>query len=334
MRSGRSSTPDPIPRPPQPAAVGAGQRHPYRGRFAPSPTGALHFGSLVTAVASYLDARAASGQWLVRIEDLDPPREIPGAAASILRTLDAFGFCWDGPVLYQSQRLAEYREIIDRLMGVGLAYPCACSRKEIAALGRPGIEGPVYPGSCRPGLAKDRKGRAVRLLTDNQETEFEDRVQGRRGQRLETEIGDFVLLRADGYFAYQLAVVVDDALQGISEVVRGCDLLHSTARQIHLQRALGYQRPGYAHIPLALNAQGRKLSKQDAAHPVDPRHPLPALRQALAFLNQPRPPDEIGSPTELWEWALGHWDLARVPRQPGISLADQAPGDRPGPPLP
>ena len=334
MRSGRNSTPDPHCQAPQPLAGGASHaagRNPcYRGRFAPSPTGDLHFGSLVTAVASYLDARSVGGQWLVRIENLDPPREVPGSADNILRTLEAFGFRWDGAVLYQSDRAHFYQEVINNLIGARLAYPCACSRRELAGSAKPGIDGPVYPGNCRKGLPPDREGRAVRLLTDDDEISFEDRIQGQCGQRLESEIGDFVILRADGYFAYQLAVVVDDQEQAISDVVRGCDLLHSTARQIHLQRTLAYSRPRYAHIPLALDAQGRKLSKQDAAHPVDGRNPLPALRMALEFLNQSQAPAEADTLDGIWSWALRHWNMALVPRRRSLSPDFQVPKDPQG----
>lgn len=286
----------------------------YRGRFAPSPTGKLHFGSLVAAVASCLDARAAGGEWLVRIENIDPPREVPGSADSILASLEAFGFEWDGEVLYQSDRFGRYREITDQLRREGLAYPCACSRKEISALARLGHDGPIYPGTCRQGLPPGREGVALRLRTDDRPIGFEDRIQGTITQSVASESGDFVILRADGFFAYQLAVVVDDQDQGITQVVRGCDLLHSSPRQIHLQRLLGYATPGYAHIPVVLGDGGKKLSKQDLAHPVDPSHPLPALRMALGFLNQEQPPGELDDLREWWAWAIGQWRIERVPK--------------------
>jgi glutamyl-Q tRNA(Asp) synthetase len=286
---------------------------PYRGRFAPSPSGALHFGSLVAALASYADARAAGGEWLLRVENLDPPRELPGAADQILHTLETFGFAWDGPVLYQSDRFAFYREISEGLKQQGLAYPCSCSRKQLAAIARHGIEGPIYPGSCRGAGLLDRPNRALRLLTEEAPILFCDRIQGLIEQSVQREFGDFVIRRADGLFAYQLAVVVDDWQQGINHIVRGCDLLHSTSRQIQLQRCLGVQTPNYAHLPLALDGQGRKLSKSAADLPLDPANPLPALRAAWRFLRQAPLPAEIERLDEFWAWALANWSLAHVP---------------------
>ncbi|MGC1518608.1 MAG: tRNA glutamyl-Q(34) synthetase GluQRS, partial [Azonexus sp.] len=210
----------------------------YRGRFAPSPTGPLHFGSLVAAVGSYLDARSIGGEWLVRREDLDTPRNVPGAADDILKTLEAFGFEWDGAVLWQSRRFAAYGAALEQLKAAGLAYGCACSRKEIAdSAPRPAVDGGLaYPGTCRNGLPYGRAVRAWRLRVSDAETSFADRLQGRQAQNLERDVGDFVLLRADGLYAYQLAVAVDDEFQGISDVVRGADLIASTPRQIWLQR--------------------------------------------------------------------------------------------------
>jgi glutamyl-Q tRNA(Asp) synthetase len=286
---------------------------PYRGRFAPSPTGPLHFGSLVAAVGSFADARSRQGQWLVRIEDLDQGRAVAGSADLILRTLSAFGLCWDGEVLYQTQRTAAYAHALDRLAAADRCYPCGCSRREIAQNGRPGAEGPIYPGTCRAGLAPGRRPRSVRLRTDDACIGFIDAVQGAQRQRLAQDVGDFVLRRADGFHAYQLAVVVDDAEQGITHVVRGADLLLSTPRQILLQRLLGLPQPAYAHLPLALDAQGRKLSKSLAALPVDAADPVPALLAAWRFLGQrpqqPPPSDSDG----FWAFARAHWDLARVP---------------------
>src|SRR5512135_3790364 len=217
----------------------------YRGRFAPSPTGPLHFGSLVAAVGSYLDARHQNGTWLVRMEDLDTPRCIPGAAEDILRTLDVFGLHSDEPILYQSQRTAAYEEALNKLKADGSVYPCCCTRKEIADSAMNGIEGPVYPGTCRNGIPAGRAGRAWRVHTSNQPIGFDDALQGRITQHLESDIGDFVVKRADGLFAYQLAVVVDDAFQNITHVVRGADLIASTPRQIHLQRLLDLPTPSY-----------------------------------------------------------------------------------------
>lgn len=281
----------------------------YIGRFAPSPTGPLHFGSLVAAVGSYLEAKTHGGHWLVRMEDLDPPREQPGAADLILRTLEAYGFEWDGPVLYQSRRGEAYEAALERLRQDGLLYPCSCSRKEIADSAMQGIEGPVYPGTCRNGL-HGKPARAWRVRTTTQETAFDDAIQGRQSQMLERNIGDFVLKRADGFYAYQLAVVVDDAEQGITHVVRGADLLDSTPRQIWLQQLLGLPTPQYMHLPIATNAAGEKLSKQTLAPPLDLTDPVPALWQALAFLGQ-NPPEELAitSLAGLWQWAQNQWIL-------------------------
>lgn len=240
----------------------------YRGRFAPSPTGPLHFGSLATAVGSYLEARTQDGIWLVRMEDLDTQREQPGAADQILRALELHGLAWDGPVMYQSHRQEAYEAALCTFKALGMVYPCACSRKEISDSATQGIEGPVYPGTCRKGL-NGREPRAWRIRTTAEEIAFEDQLQGRQCQVLERDIGDFVLKRADGIFAYQLAVVVDDAAQNITHIVRGADLLDSTPRQIWLQRQLSLPLPRYAHLPVAVNARGETL-QADAGRP--PRH--------------------------------------------------------------
>ncbi len=294
----------------------------YRGRFAPSPTGALHFGSLIAAVASYLDARAHGGEWLVRMEDVDAERNVPGAADDILRTLDAFGFAWDGEVLWQSTRDEAYAAALAELNAAGLAYPCACSRKEIAArTTRPAIDGGlVYPGTCRSGLAPGAAPRAWRLRVDNIPMPFVDRLQGEVVQQLEDDVGDFVLRRADGLFAYQLAVVVDDRFQGITDVVRGADLLASTPRQIWLQRCLGYPTPRYAHLPVATNTAGEKWSKQTLAPALESGKAAAELVRALAFLGQPVAA-ELGRATvaEVWDWASAHWSFAAIPRQAAIS---------------
>ena len=275
------------------------------GRFAPSPTGSLHFGSLVAAVASWLDARAGGGTWRVRIEDLDRPRMQAGAADEILRTLDALGLGWDGEILYQSRRAAIYREALE-----GLArhtYWCGCSRREIAdsTLGLAVDGARIYPGTCRGGLPAAKTPRAVRVRVPDEEIRFVDRVQGPQAQALSREVGDFVLYRADGQFAYQLAVVVDDAAQGITDVVRGADLLDSTARQIFLQRMLGMSTPRYLHVPVAVNARGEKLSKQTAARPINVGRAADEIAAALAFLGQP--------PSRSLEEAAGHWDPALIP---------------------
>lgn len=292
-----------------------------RGRFAPSPTGPLHFGSLVAAVGSYLSARSQGGAWLLRMEDLDPPREMKGSADDILRTLEAYGFEWDGEILYQSRRRDAYEAALDGLRQMGALYACGCTRKEIADSSVHGIEGPVYPGTCCAGLAEGRRARALRVRTDNAMIEYEDRVQGRQHSSLEHEIGDFVARRADGFYAYQLAVVVDDAEQGVTEIVRGADLLTSTPRQIYLQRLLGVSVPSYLHVPAVLNAQGEKLSKQTQAEPLTRAEPISMLWQALAFLGQSPPPDwRSATRADFWAAAATRWSEACIPRQSGIVL--------------
>ncbi len=286
----------------------------YRGRFAPSPTGLLHFGSLIAAVGSYLEARKHHGEWLLRMEDLDPPREMPGAASAILQTLEAFGFEWDGPVLYQSTRHAAYDAALESLKQHRWLYPCGCSRKEIADAGLTGTEGVIYPGTCRNGLAAGKTARAWRIRVEDTAISFDDAVQGHISQNLARDIGDFILKRADGLYAYQLAVVVDDAMQGITHVVRGADLLDSTPRQIHLQRLLDLPTPHYAHLPVAVNEAGEKLSKQTLATPLDLEQPAPALWQALEFLGQHPPAALRSSDTPaLWAWAHRHWDMGAIP---------------------
>ncbi len=288
----------------------------YRGRFAPSPTGPLHFGSLVAAVGSYLEAKSRGGAWLLRMEDLDTPREQPGAGEAILRTLEACGMGWDGEPLYQSRRSQAYRAALARLEAQGLVYACGCSRREIADSGL-GTDGAlIYPGTCRSGRAPGKTPRATRLRVGETVIEFEDGLQGPVRQDLAAEVGDFVLRRADGLYAYQLAVVVDDAEQGITDVVRGADLLDSTPRQIYLQRLLCLPTPRYLHLPAAVNAAGEKLSKQTLAPPVDARDPVPALAQVMDFLGQ-APPAQLGraSLAEFWHWALAHWDARHIPRR-------------------
>ena len=280
----------------------------YIGRYAPSPTGPLHFGSLVAAVGSWLDARAHGGRWLLRMEDLDPPREMPGAADRILHTLEAFGLEWDGPVLYQSERTEAYAAAEAQLMDAEVAFPCGCTRSEIADSSLHGLEGPIYPGTCRQGLPLGREARALRLKAPDEAISFEDGLLGRVSQNLAQQVGDFIIRRADGCHAYQLAVVVDDAYQGITHVVRGADLLHSTPRQILLQRLLGLATPQYLHLPVAVDRAGEKLSKQTQARPVEDQKAGVALWQALVFLRQ-EPPEALQSASieELRSWALPHW---------------------------
>ena len=292
----------------------------YRGRFAPSPTGPLHFGSLVAAIASWLDARHVRGQWLVRMEDIDETRTVPGAADEILRALEACGLEWDGTVEWQTRRKPLYEEALARLREAGLAYRCRCSRKEIADSGLRGIEGVVYPGTCRGArLGPDIEG-AERFLVRDGVVELDDRVQGPITQHVARDVGDFVLKRRDGLHAYQLAVVVDDARQGITDVVRGADLLPSTARQVLLQRALGYPTPRYLHFPVAADASGEKLSKQTLAPAVDAREAPRLIAAALQFLGQGR--QEPATPGEMLAQAARAWDVSAVPK----SLFRHTPG--------
>lgn len=291
----------------------------YIGRFAPSPTGPLHFGSLTAALASFLDARAAGGRWLVRIEDVDTPRTVFGATDSILATLDAFGMHADAAIVRQSQRTALYESALERLRHAGLAYRCHCSRREIADSALRGPEGAIYPGTCRADLPKYRddphpqlRDCAVRFAVSRGHVEFDDRVQGRVTQDVAAEIGDFVLTRRDGLFAYQLAVVVDDAGQGVSDVVRGADLLGSTARQVLLQRALDLATPRYLHFPVAVDANGEKLSKQTRAAAVDAREAPGLIARVLRFLGQE--PIDADTPARMLSQAAAQWDVARIPR--------------------
>ena len=285
----------------------------YIGRFAPSPTGLLHIGSLLTALASYADARANGGKWLVRMEDLDPPREMAGAAAHILHTLEAFGFEWDGEVAYQSQRDELYQEALGRLKNEGLVYPCYCSRKDWQAGATAG--GFVYNGRCRvPAQRPEANGKtpAWRIAVPDRTIGFQDEIVGYYAQNLARDIGDFVLLRADGFWAYQLAVVADDAEQGITHIVRGQDLLVSTPRQIYLQQCLGANTPHYAHLPLLVNSQGQKWSKQTLAPALDLNRREALLRQVMRYLNLPYAP-EVDRPEELLAWAVLHWDIRAIP---------------------
>lgn len=286
----------------------------YIGRFAPSPTGPLHFGSLVAAVASYCEAKTHHGKWLLRMEDLDKPREVKGAANTILKQLVAFGFEWDDAIVYQSQRSELYAEALALLKNQQLVYPCTCTRKEIAdSSTHIGIEGAVYPGTCLSHALKENTAMAWRMKTPNQALCFNDAVQGKVCQNLHQDIGDFILKRADGLFAYQLAVVVDDAAQGITHIVRGADLLDSTPRQIYLQQMLHYQTPHYAHLPVACNAAGEKLSKQTLAAPINTENAAYHLFQSLQFLGQ-SPPSSLQFETHqnIWQWAISHWQLAKV----------------------
>jgi glutamyl-Q tRNA(Asp) synthetase len=273
------------------------------GRFAPSPTGPLHFGSLVSALASFLDARQRNGQWLVRIEDIDPPREVPGASYQILRQLESHGLCWDGSVLYQSTRLDSYKVALDSLIDSGLVYQCQCNRQRIVSLGG------IYDGLCS-NLKLPSEGQAARLRVNNASISFNDQVVGQYHQRLKTDIGDFVLQRRDALYSYQLAVVVDDEYQSISHIMRGSDLLDSTPRQIYLQQCLGMQQPEYTHLPLALNAEGQKLSKQNLAAGLREGDEARHLWSALHWLQQ-SPPEELQKQSidRILDWGIEHWSL-------------------------
>ncbi len=278
---------------------------PYVGRFAPSPTGPLHFGSLVAAVASYLQAKANAGKWLLRVEDIDPPREQPGATQSILEALEHYGFEWDGDVIYQSQSRALHLAVLEDLLQRKLAYPCGCSRRQLADEPR-GPLGTIYPGTCRDGC--DAEETAIRLLTDDEPITWEDALQGKQVQKLESESGDFVIRRRDGLIAYQLAVVVDDKIEQVSEIVRGIDIMDSTARQIWLQRLLGYPTPRYMHIPVITHANGDKLSKLTGAPAIPLDKIGSTLAAALRSLQQEPPRDlENAALHEIWTWAVENW---------------------------
>ncbi len=277
----------------------------YIGRFAPSPSGPLHLGSLIAAVASYLDARARNGRWLLRIEDIDRPREIAGASETIIDNLRCHGLHWDGDIVYQSARIEHYQMALERLLATGSAFPCPCSRAQLRA-----ADG-LHKGECL-APREDGDDTAIRLLAPAEHIGFDDALQGRFEQQLQDEVGDFVLLRRDGCFAYQLAVVVDDADQGITDVVRGSDLLDSTPRQIYLQHLLGLPTPRYLHIPVITHRDGHKLSKQTFAQGLDNSRACDNLRRALAFLRQP-PPPRAGSPEALLRWATEHWQREYLP---------------------
>lgn len=305
-------------------AVGATPAPRYRGRFAPSPTGPLHFGSLVAALASCCDARAHGGVWLVRIEDVDEPRTRAGAEDGILRTLARYGMTSDEPVVRQSARRPLYAAALERLEARGSTYPCACTRRDLETVPANALGERVYPGTCRNGMhaTRDRAHAAIRVRVEAADLAFADLLQGPQRQHLARDVGDFVVRRADGLHAYQLAVVVDDAEQGITTVVRGADLLASTARQIHLQRLLGIATPDYLHVPVALTAHGEKLSKQTHARAL-PDDPLPALLAAWRFLDQRAPPAAIDSVRAFWAWAIDAWARRALPPVPML-LAPRA----------
>jgi len=297
---------------------------PVIGRFAPSPTGPLHLGSLVAALGSYLMAKSSGGKWLLRMEDLDLPRVIPGIGDDMLATLELLGFEWDGEVVYQSERTELYRDAAQDLLRRGLAYPCGCTRNEIAQIASaPHEDGLIYPGICREGLPPSKVERALRVRVPDEVVSFEDLIMGHYSQHLGSRCGDFVIHRADGPYAYHLAVVVDDAAFGVNQVVRGTDLLSSTPRQLYLQRLLGYATPSYGHLPLVAGPNGAKLSKRDHAVSIASGGDLSRtggalLLCALRFLGQAPPPDwEGAAPAEVLKWGVASFDPAAVPRVSG-----------------
>ncbi|HEX8587664.1 tRNA glutamyl-Q(34) synthetase GluQRS [Pseudomonas sp.] len=287
----------------------------YIGRFAPTPSGYLHFGSLVAALASYLDARSVGGKWLMRMEDLDPPREVQGAQAGILQTLEAYGFEWDGEVVKQSDRHEAYQAVINRWFGHGLAYACTCSRKQLEAYNG------VYPGFCRDA-GHSPEDAAIRIRVPELHYRFEDRVQGEFRQHLGRDVGDFVIRRRDGFYAYQLAVVLDDGWQGVTEIVRGADLLDSTPRQLYLQELLGLPQPRYLHVPLITQPDGHKLGKSYRSPPLPPDGATPLLLRGLRALGQKTPAElNHATPREVLDWAIAHWAADSIPRLGSIEEA-------------
>lgn len=272
----------------------------------------MHFGTLIAAVASYLQAKVNNGQWLVRMEDVDTMRNVEGADLKLLKSLEAFGFEWDGEVQYQTRRTSLYTDALEQLIQQQLAFPCNCSRKQLASLDDYQQSG-IYPGTCRTNCFPFNDEHAIRIRVENKTLTFDDAVMGFYEENLVDRCGDFVVKRRDGLFAYQLAVIVDDALQGITEVVRGVDLLDSTARQIYLQQSLGYFTPTYMHIPLALGKDGEKLSKLTQATAVSDQTPVPALFNALCHLDQNPPSALRQEPINvIWQWAIENWNPAKI----------------------
>ncbi|ESE41539.1 glutamate--trna ligase [Shewanella decolorationis S12] len=285
--------------------------HPYVGRFAPSPSGALHFGSLIAALGSYLRARSLGGKWLIRVEDIDPPREVPGAADDILRTLEAYGFEWDDTVLYQSARTEAYQAKLDELLAEDNAYFCQCSRKQIQAMGG------IYDGRCHQ-LATPYQSGAIRIVNRPQVAEFSDNLMGKVVVDHAFAAEDFIIKRSDGLYAYQLAVVLDDAYQGITEVVRGYDLIEASCRQLSLYQTFGLSAPQWLHLPLACLTPGFKLSKQNHAQAIDKQHPQASLNAALSFLGQ-APVEPTAAPQMLAQ-AVAQFQLSAIPKQREILI--------------
>lgn len=297
------------------------QRVSYRGRFAPTPSGPLHMGSLMTALASFLQARAQGGHWLLRLDDLDGPRCISGADSIILKQLESHGLLWDGTIRYQSQQLEAYEAALQRLQALDLVYACSCTRARLSLSALQGSDGPIYDGHCRDRLLECRSPRSLRLRTEAGMLAFDDGWRGWQKRRMQEEVGDFILRRADGIFAYQLACAVDEAAQGITEVVRGSDLLGSTFQQIHIQNLLQLPNPRYRHLPVLVDGLGRKLSKQNHARPLDPSTAGKNLARCLKWLGQATPIEIEGDkPEKILEWALMHWEPLKVPQQTTLSV--------------
>ena len=286
----------------------------YIGRFAPSPTGPVHLGTLIAAVGSYLQAKKNRGKWLIRMEDVDTTRTVRGSDSEILNTLEAFGFEWNGEILYQSKQTEHYEYALEQLKLLSLVFPCSCSRKQLA-----NSNSQIYPGTCRSRQLPETGEHALRILAQDITIEFNDIVMGKQSQNMEQQCGDFVIKRRDGLFAYQLAVVVDDALQNITEIVRGSDLLDSTPRQIYLQQLLAYPTPDYCHLPLAVDSDGNKISKSEGATKVDIKNREKLMCDVLDFLGQNAPADLSASNiNDIWSWAEEHWDVTHVPSKTHI----------------
>ena len=287
---------------------------PYKGRFAPSPTGPVHFGTLTAAVGSYLQAKVNNGEWLIRMEDVDTTRKVEGSDKEILDTLEAFGFEWHGEIIYQSEQTGHYEKALEQLINQSLVFPCLCSRKQLTK-----IDSDIYPGTCRDRKLPEKNEHALRLLARNITIEFSDIVMGKQSQNMAQQCGDFVIKRHDGLFAYQLVVVVDDALQNITEIVRGSDLLDSTPRQIYIQQLLGYATPAYCHLPLAVDSDGNKISKSEGATKVDIKNREKLICSVLTFLGQQPPADLPGcSIDDIWSWAIENWDVTHIPSKTHI----------------
>ena len=289
----------------------------YIVRFALSPTGPVHFGTLVAAVGSYLQAQTNNGEWLLRIDYVDTTRKVEGADVDIIRTLEAFGFQWSGDILYQTQMTSAYEIALKQLIEQSLVFPCLCSRKQLAE----SEGGMIYPGTCRSRRLPESEEHSLRLIAEDITITFDDIVMGKQTQNIKTDCGDFIIKRRDGLFAYQLAVVVDDAIQGITEVVRGTDLLDSTPRQIYLQHLLGYPTPAYCHLPLAVDAAGNKISKSEGKSKIEIIHREELLISTLDFLGQQVPDALSGSGIEdIWRWATDNWDVTKIPTSKSIQL--------------